>query len=154
MDLKNKPFPIIKSHERIQSRIWGNELGDDDSHLYLQKIFIAWPMFCDGVIRPFISSGYICHGITQHPLGQAQLYPSHMWPMWSPLANLVGPLLILYMWLCPMVNCSSLHLSLPFIFLLFSNILAMGPLHQIDLCETRQSKTVWIWAWYLIDDSH
>lgn len=112
------------------SKTWRNRKGNDDRHLYLGKIFIAWPMFVVGAIRPFISSSFICQCITQHPQVRFSLYPSHIWPMWSPLANLAGPLLILYVWLCPMVNLSSLHLSLPFIFLLFCNILATGPSHR------------------------
>ncbi len=153
MDLKIN-LPNHKSHERIQSRIWGNELGDDDSHLYLQKIFIAWPMFCDWSHPSLHKLQLHCHGITQHLSVRLSLYPSHMWSMWSPLGpNLAGPLLILYVWLCPMVNCSSLHLSLPFIFLLFSNILAMGPLHQNNLCETHRSPNSMYRSMVFIDDS-
>lgn len=112
------------------------------------------PCFVTGVIHPFISSSYICHGITQHLSARLSLYPAHMWLMWSPLANLAGQLLILYAWLCPMVNCSSMHLSLPFIFLLFCNILAMGPLHQNrSVWNTPISNSMYM-SMVFIDDSH
>lgn len=118
-----------------------------------RRYLLPDPCFVTGVIRPFISSGYICHNITQHLSVRLSLYPSHMWPMWSPLANLAGPLLKLYVWLCPMVNCSSLHLSLPFILLLFSNILAMGPLHQNrSVWNTPISNSMYM-SMVFIDDS-
>lgn len=82
-------------------RLWWS-LGAVFTSAYPRYLLPYPALSLESLPTPFLSSGYICQSNTQHlPVNPSCVH--------SPLANLSGPLLMVNVWLCPVVNSSPLH---------------------------------------------